>query len=73
MWGRIDEVGETSKGSGEANSGTVEGDDKNLGVGVEGIGDVEVVGHEAGEEMAVQVSSWRSITAEGDVGTAGEC
>jgi hypothetical protein len=40
---------------------------------VEGIGDVEVAGYEAGEEMAVHVSSWRSITAEGDVGTAGKC
>lgn len=73
MWGCVDEVGETSKGSGEANGGTVEGDDKNLGVCVEGIGDVEVVGYEAGEEMAVNVSSWRSITAEGDVGAAGKC
>lgn len=73
MWGRVDEVREPSKGSGEANGGTIEGDDKNLGVRVKGIGNVQVVGYEAGEEMTVHVSSWKSITAEGDVGTAGKC
>lgn len=42
--GAVDEVGVGDQGGGEANDGAVEADDEDLGVGVEGLGDIEVVG-----------------------------
>ncbi|KAK1487555.1 hypothetical protein CCUS01_14983 [Colletotrichum cuscutae] len=51
--GGVDEVGEGDEGGGEAYDGPVEADDEDLGVGVEGLGDVEVEGDEGLEPVFV--------------------
>jgi hypothetical protein len=43
----VNEVGEGDEGGGEANCGPVEGCYEDFGVGVEGVGYVQVVGDEA--------------------------
>lgn len=48
----VDEVREGDEGGGEADGGAVECHDEDLGVGVEGAGDVDVVGDEAAEDVA---------------------
>lgn len=55
MRGRVDEVGEAQEGGGEADGGAVEGGDEDLGVRVEGLGGVKVVGREAREPLLVGV------------------
>lgn len=50
--GGVDEVGEGDEGGGEADRGAVQRRDEDLGVVVEGAGDVDVVGDEAADEVA---------------------
>lgn len=51
----VDEVGRGDERGGEPDDGAVEADDEDLGVRGEGVGDVEVVGHEVLEPVAVEV------------------
>ena len=51
----VDEVGEGDEGRREADDGPVEADDEDLGVGVEGLGDVEVEGDEALQPVLVKI------------------
>lgn len=63
----VDEVCETGQSSGETDCWAVESSDEDLWVRVEGLGDVEVVGDEAGQEVTVHVGSLWGVTAEGDI------
>lgn len=67
--GGVNEVGEADEGGGEAYGGTVEGCDEDFGVGVEGLGGVDVVGDESGEPLLVEVAAFVFAT-DGDVGAA---
>lgn len=51
----VDEVGECDQGGGETDGGTVECGYEDLGVRVEGMCDVEVVGDEVLEPVAANV------------------
>ena len=55
MRGGVDEVSHGDEGSGEADGGTVQGHDEDLGMGVESTGDVHVVGDEVADELATDV------------------
>lgn len=68
----VDEVGETGQSSGETDCWAIESSDEDLWVGVEGLGNVEVVGDEAGQEVTVNVGSLCNVTAEGDISSAGD-
>jgi hypothetical protein len=70
VWGGVDEVGEADEGGGEAYGGAVEGCDEDLGVRVEGLGGVDVVGDEGGEPLLVEVAAG-VFAGDGDVGSAG--
>jgi len=52
MRSRVDEIRKGDKGCGEPDDGAVERDDKDLGMGVEGAGDIDIVGDEAAEDVA---------------------
>lgn len=52
---RVDEVGVGDEGGREADGGAVEGGDEDFGVGVEGLGYVEVVGEEGAEPVLAGV------------------
>lgn len=52
MRSRIDEICKGDKGRGKPDDGAVKRDDEDLGVRVEGAGDVDVVGDEAAEDVA---------------------
>ena len=67
--GGVDEIREADEGGREAYGGTVEGRDEDFGVGVEGLGCVDVVGDEGGEPLLVEVAAF-VFAADGDVGTA---
>jgi hypothetical protein len=69
--GGVDEVGEADEGGGEAYGGAIEGCDEDLGVRVEGLGRVDVVGDEGREPLLVQVAAG-VFAGDGDVGAAGE-
>ena len=69
VWGGVDEVGEADEGGGEAYGGAVEGCDEDLGVRVEGLGGVDVVGDEGGEPLLVEVAAG-VFAGDGDVGSA---
>jgi hypothetical protein len=69
--GSVDEVGEADEGGGEAYGGAIEGCDEDLGVRVEGLGRVDVVGDEGREPLLVQVAAG-VFAGDGDVGAAGE-
>lgn len=64
------EVAEGDEGGGETDGGAVEGGDEDLGVGVEGVGDVEVVRYEGLEGFAVNVGGGWEGFGDGDVGAA---
>jgi len=49
----INKVGEGYKGGGKTDDGPVQTDDQDLGVRVEGLGDVEVVGDEVAQPVVV--------------------
>ena len=57
MGSGVDEVGERGQGGRKTDDGTIERGDQDLGVGVEGMGYLEVVGHEAAEEVEAGWSS----------------
>lgn len=67
----VDEVGEGNEGSGQADDRPIEADDEDLGVGGEGVGDVEIEGCEGLEPVPVYVGAacWRAF-GEGNVGTS---
>jgi hypothetical protein len=60
--GGVDEVGEADQSRGETDSRTVEGGHEDLGVSVEGLGDVEVVCHEGLEPLLVRVHALLGCT-----------
>lgn len=69
----VDEIGKGDEGGGEANDGAVEADDEDLGVGGEGVGDVEVEGGKGGEPEAMGVlGGVGGVSGDADVGAAGE-
>lgn len=68
--GRVDEVGEGGQGRRQPDRGPVQRRDQDLGVAVEGLCYVQVVGHEAAQPLLVQVCPWREVAAYGDIGTA---
>lgn len=73
MRGSVDEVCVGNEGSGETDCGTVQGNDKDLGVIVEGTSNVNVIRDEAFDELAAHV--WAGIAAGTDtcyIGTAVE-
>lgn len=53
----VDEIGEADQSGGKTDGGTVESSHKYLGVGVEGLGDVQVVGYEVLEPLLVRVDA----------------
>lgn len=55
MRSSVNEICEASQSGGEANSGTVQGRNQDLWVGVEGMGDVQVLCDEALEVVALDV------------------
>lgn len=69
MRGGIDKVGERDQGGGEADSGAIECGDEDFGVGVERVGDVDVVGDKSFEPVAARVFVCGLGVADGDVGT----
>lgn len=68
----VDEIRESSQSGREADRGAVERDDENLRMAVEGLGDVEIVGDEVLQRLAVLVFALRGGAIDVDVGTAGE-
>lgn len=72
MRGRVDEVREGGYGRAEPDRGPVERRDQDLGVRVEGVCDVQVVGHEGLEEVSFYVFAVGQAAGDGDVGAAGE-
>ena len=70
VWDGVDEVGEAGEGGGETDGWAVERSDEDLWVGVEGLGDVQVLGDEAGQEVTVDVSALCDVTAEGNISSA---
>lgn len=67
MRGCVDEVGKAGQGCGKTDCWAIKSHDEDFWVGIEGLGNVEVVRDEAGEEVTVLVSSIRDVTAEGDI------
>lgn len=70
MRGGVDEVGEGDERGGEADGGAVERRDQDLGVCVEGVGDVQVVGDEGLEPVAAGGFVGGHGARDGDVGAA---
>lgn len=66
----VDEVGVGDEGGGEADDGPVEAHDEDLGVGVEGLGDVQVQGDEGPEPVLPGVEVVGVVPADGHVGAA---
>lgn len=65
----VDEVGEGDQGGGETDGGAIERRHQDLGVRVEGVGDVQVVGDEALEPEAALVIIVGLLAADGDIST----
>lgn len=60
MWNTVNKVRESDQGGGEANSRTIQSGDKNLRVGIEGIGDVKIVCYEVSEPVTVRIfAGWQ--------------
>lgn len=70
--GAVDEVRVRDQGGRETDDGPVERRDEDLGVRVEGVGDLEVVGDEVAQGLAADVGVWGGGAADGDVGAGGE-
>lgn len=71
VWGGVDEVGEGDEGGGEADGGAVERGHEDVGVRVEGVGDVEVVGDKGLEpHLALVKGGCVGLGAKGYVGAA---
>lgn len=62
VWGGVDEVGEADQSRAETDSRAVESGHEDLGVGIEGLGDVEVVCHEGLEPLLVRVHALLGCT-----------
>lgn len=73
MRGGVDEVGEADEGGTQADCGPVESGHEDLGVGVKGLGDVQVVGDERLEPLLVGVDAGLGSAGDGDISTAGIC
>lgn len=71
MWGGVYEISKSGQGSGETNGGAVEGNDEQLWVRVESVGNVKVVRDESGQSMAVEIGSRREFATNCDVRAAG--
>jgi hypothetical protein len=72
VWRRVDEVAERDQRGGKTNSGPVERGDEDLGMRVEGVGDVEVVCDEGFEPgLALVDGAGVFGAAEGDICAAG--
>lgn len=71
MRGGVDEVREADESCAEAYGGPVEGCHEDLGVRVEGLRRVDVVGDEGAEPLLVGVDAFLAFARDGDVGTAG--
>lgn len=67
----VDEVAKGRQCGGQTNCGSVQGDDENLGVVVEGICDVEVVGDEIADDLAAGIVAVGRRASGLDVGAAG--
>lgn len=61
MRGGVDEVGHGDEGCGEADGGTVQGCDEDLGMVVESTGDVHVVGDEVANDLATDARAQAGI------------
>jgi hypothetical protein len=55
VWRGVDKVGKASERSGESNGRAVQGNDKNLGMGVECVGNVKIVGNKGLEVVPLKV------------------
>ena len=71
MWCGVYKIGERSQSSGEPDSRPVESSDEDLGVGVKGMGDVQVVGCKGLEKVTVGGLVLGRAARDGDVGAAG--
>lgn len=62
MGGGVDKVGVGDQGGRKANGRTVECDNQNLGVRVEGAGNVKIIGNESANQLAAntraQLATW---------------
>ena len=70
MRGCIDEITVCDEGGGKTNGGSIEGGYQDLGVGVESIGDLKVVGDEGAEPVPAEISAVGHLAGNGDVGTS---
>lgn len=68
----VDEIGVRDERGGETYDWAVERRDEDLRMGVEGIGDLEVVGYEIAQAPAAHVGVLGEGPADGDVGAGGE-
>ena len=68
----VDEVRESSEGCAEADGWAVQSCNEDLGVRVEGLGGVEVVGDEGGEPLLVGVGAGLGGAGDAYVGAAGD-
>lgn len=70
MWGCVDKVAERNESSGQANRRTIQGGDKDFGMSIECVGDIEVIGNERAEPMPANVGAFWYSTRDRNVCTA---
>lgn len=71
MWSGVDEVRHADQRGRDPNDGAIEGGDEDFAVGVEGLGEVEVVGGEGLEGLFEEVFlGARALAGGGDVGAS---
>jgi hypothetical protein len=70
MWCGVDEVCKAQQCGAEAYGGAIEGGDENLGMGIEGLSGIEVVGDKALEPLGVGVLIWVGFAGDPYVGAS---
>ena len=67
MWCGVDEVRETEKSGREPDGWTIESSYQDLGVRVEGLGGVEVVGGKGGQPLLIGILAWCAGSGDADI------
>ena len=70
MRSSVDEVRKCNEGGRESNRRAIECSDEDLGVGVEGVGDFEVVGYKTSQGLAAEIRSFCNLPGGSDIGSA---
>lgn len=60
MWDAVYEIGESDQCGRQANGRAIEGRDQDLGMCIEGIRDIQVVGYESPKPVPVYVFAFRN-------------